>query len=387
MGPGVRVGLLAVVAGVFPTCTSDAIRENEVVHPTPENAPPSDAVSIRHDSLPVGLSRDALSAWKEARDVILGARPRLRLGVEGPVGPETFGRIWDVKIGPSGHVFVLDQQAQEIRIFDSSGGIVQVVGGIGDGPTEFRYANGIELLHDGRLAVSSQGSTQLKVFAELGNGWDLDEIVRVSTGPDDICSTNDGRVFIAGHKREDNTLVHEVAIQADSAPGGFGAGYQASDWLIQNQMADGWIACLANPHRVVFAYELLPMVRSFDPGNGATIWTARLEDFISPQVISRIRTDGRLGVRRGQTEVEDIVAVVHDIASAHLLIQVSRAQTRRRTITVRSYLVDAASGRGALLGDGAVLPPVVSTFEGGYVTIFEDPYPRLEVRTFQDDNL
>ncbi len=365
---------------IFSACETGGIREGEVLHPTPENAPPSDAALIGQDSLPQGLTPGALSAWRSARSTLLGARTELRIGTEDPEGPEMFGRIWDVDVDPADRVFVLDDMAQEIRIFDSGGRLVQAVGGIGDGPTEFRYANGIELLGDGRLAVSSQGSVRLKVLAESAGEWELDEIVELPAGPDDLCTTSDNRIFVSGHKRADNTLVHEVSVAADDAVGrDFGTGYQADHWLIQNQMADGWIGCLARPHRVVFAYEMLPVVRSFDPDDGTNTWIARIEDFIPPQVISRTRSDGRRAVRRGRTEVEDLVATVHGVSVGHLLLQVSRFHSRERTVTVRSFLIDAASGRGAFLGDGA-LPAVVSTFAGGYVAVFEDPYPRLEVR-------
>ncbi len=131
---------------IFSACETGGIREGEVLHPTPENAPPSDAALIGQDSLPQGLTPGALSAWRSARSTLLGARTELRIGTEDPEGPETFGRIWDVEVDPADRVFVLDDMAQEIRIFDSGGRLVQAVGGIGDGPTEFRYANGIELL-------------------------------------------------------------------------------------------------------------------------------------------------------------------------------------------------------------------------------------------------
>jgi hypothetical protein len=60
---------------------------------------------------------------------------------------------------------------------------------------------------------------------------------------------------------------------------------------------------------------------------------------------------------------------------------VGRFDTKERTLDVRSHLIDAASGMGAYVGD-SVLPPILSVFPGGFVAMFEDPYPRLEVRTY-----
>lgn len=373
-----------MTAGLALACGQEGLREGEVLHPTAQNALPDDAAVITSDTLPEGLSPTALAAWRETRNALLGSVTQLQLGADDSSGPDAFGRVWDAAVaGPSGRLFVLDEIDQEIRVFDRDGRFVGRTGGIGDGPTEFRYANGIEILGDGRLVVSSRGSVQLKVLAESGSGWELDATIQLPAGPDDLCSTADGRVFLSGYKREGNTLVHEVAVTEGSSTQDFGEGYLADHWLVEHQLAPGRLACTEEQGPVVFAHELLPWVRAFDRDTGRLLWTAEIEDFLLPMVVSRVRSDGRHAVRRGRTEVEDIVAALHAVSSNHLLLQVSRFRASGRQVSVRSYLLDAATGLGASLGDDA-LPPVVSTFPGGYVAVFEDPYPRLETRVFGD---
>ena len=47
---------------------------------------------------------------------------------------------------------------------------------------------------------------------------------------------------------------------------------------------------------------------------------------------------------------------------------------------VRTFLLDPEMGQGSLIADD--LPEIESFHAGGYVASFDDPYPRLEVRTF-----
>ena len=159
----------------------------------------------------------------------------------------------------------------------------------------------------------------------------------------------------------------------------FARGYRSEHSFLQDQLGRGSVACLMDSGSTVFAFELLPIVRSFDQASGDLLWTSRLESYYQTPVIHRVRPDGRLGVRREHTGTADLVAELHALAEGHLLLQVARAG--RRNIQILSYLVDADTGDGVYMGKDA-LPPVLSAFEGGYVAMFEDPYPRVEIRVY-----
>ncbi len=131
----------------------------------------------------------AAAAWRDARDKVAGARTTLAIG-DNREGPANFGRVRGVAVTPEGDVLVLDDDAQEVRVFDSAGRLVQSIGGLGDGPAEFRYANGIELFGDRSLIVSSRGSKQFKVFRETETGWDLDRIAELPVVATDMCAMN-----------------------------------------------------------------------------------------------------------------------------------------------------------------------------------------------------
>ena len=81
-------------------------------------------------------------------------------------GPEEylFGRIRSVAVNDDGTVYVLDQQAQHVRVFDSLGVYLETLGRRGEGPGEFTRAEAIAVLPDGRLIVRDPGNQRVTVF-------------------------------------------------------------------------------------------------------------------------------------------------------------------------------------------------------------------------------
>ncbi len=75
-----------------------------------------------------------------------------------------FGSISSIAVDDDRSVYVLDGQAQHVRVFDAAGTYVRTVGRPGEGPAEFTRAEAIALLPDGRLAVRDAGVKQIKVF-------------------------------------------------------------------------------------------------------------------------------------------------------------------------------------------------------------------------------
>lgn len=367
--------VVAVAASTLVACFQGPTAD-EVRHPTHRNAAPADAVQITQDSIPSGVDQEALANWLLVRDELTNARTTLRIGTKDADGPDAFGNIADIAASPSGDIFVLDDQAQKVVIFDSDGSFVQSVGGIGDGPMEFRYASGIDLLTNGTLAVYSRGS-QLKLFRSSEGTWQLDSILRVPAISRDACFTKDRRVFVAGYKRDNNTLVHEVADSLDGGPRDFGDGYRDDHWLVQMRMGEGIVECIDDPRAVVFAFRGRPLVQAYHPDDGSVIWSAVFVDFVPEPVLEGVRPTGEVYVRYEQIDEWDVMGAVHEIQPGYLLLQTARVYRLEETVAVRSYLVDARSGRGGFIGD--TLPRIFATPDG-HVAVFEDPYPRLEVR-------
>ena len=63
-----------------------------------------------------------------------------------------------------------------------------------------------------------------------------------------------------------------------------------------------------------------------------------------------------------------------------MLAQLGRVLPEKKEIVPRSYLIDAATGIGAYLGNA--LPSVLSIQQDGYIALFEEPEVHIEIRKF-----
>jgi hypothetical protein len=104
----------------------------------------------------VRVSNPAHGLWREGSGWRLV--PELELG-EGD-GPEAFifGAITGLEAGADGRIYVLDREANQLRIFTGTGSHVRTVGRAGGGPGEYRNANGLVwLVHDTLMVVDQRG--------------------------------------------------------------------------------------------------------------------------------------------------------------------------------------------------------------------------------------
>lgn len=94
----------------------------------------------------------------------LAASPRARIGAtNGPVAYQ-LGRVGGLLLGEDGRVYVLDQQARQIRAFDGQGRHVRTVGKEGSGPGEFRDPRGMRWSPDGTLWVTDYATQRYTVL-------------------------------------------------------------------------------------------------------------------------------------------------------------------------------------------------------------------------------
>ena len=384
-----RVLLVGVVvvgslgACVDPSAERAAGFRDPEIHPIIENAVPSDATLISEDSVPAGLGMNALDAWRSARDDLLAAQTAMRLGSE-EEGPQLFGSIGDVAVDAEGSVFVFDALAMELRVFDSAGRYLTGVGGFGDGPTELRYNlfGVFELLGDGRILVGNGART--KLFLRQGDLWQLERTVEAPGLVTDLCVIGD-RAYFAGWRADDNSLVQTASVTTGAADTGFVQGYQHPDYLVRSKMAEGVrIACFATDQQTIVGWGYLPMIASYRTGQQSPIWTSRVSGRLPSRIVYGMSSD-QTGAERpaieDQTDPRDFLTTFLPMSSGHVLIQYSRAARGQLSDPlIRTYLVETATGRGTLLGTD--LPVISTVLSDGYVAVFSDPYPRIEIRRF-----
>ncbi|MCH7683467.1 MAG: 6-bladed beta-propeller [Gemmatimonadetes bacterium] len=119
---------------------------------------PSGTVVVRNPSQ--GLW-DSTSAWR--------LRESLRIGAADGDGPEVFGAIGALRIDRLGRIYVLEDQADEIRVFEADGRYVRNIGRRGSGPGELANPIGMDWDADGNLWVVDVGNARYSVFDTTGS--------------------------------------------------------------------------------------------------------------------------------------------------------------------------------------------------------------------------
>jgi hypothetical protein len=121
------------------------------------------------DTLPNGailVTNPATGLWDSATAWRL--REDLRIGAAEGEDWELFTWILTVGVDRWDRIYVLDQQALEIRVFDPDGRYVRTIGKRGGGPGEFRNAAGFDFDGQGRLWVVDFSSPRYSVFDTAG---------------------------------------------------------------------------------------------------------------------------------------------------------------------------------------------------------------------------
>lgn len=100
------------------------------------------------------------SVWGAAASLV----PEVTIGeLDGPE-EYLFGEIGAIAVNNDGTVYVLDRQAQHVRVYDARGVYLATLGRRGQGPGEFSRAEAIALLPDGRLVVRDPDNQRVAVF-------------------------------------------------------------------------------------------------------------------------------------------------------------------------------------------------------------------------------
>lgn len=97
-----------------------------------------------------------------------GLVEELRIGTMTGDGADLFGQIRSLAVDDAGRLYVLEGQAQEVRVFGPDGAHIRTIGRKGGGPGEFAGALQAEIGPDGNLWVVDPQNNRLSVFDTAG---------------------------------------------------------------------------------------------------------------------------------------------------------------------------------------------------------------------------
>jgi len=118
---------------------------------------PSGQIRVHNTDTPI-LTPE--TAWQVVEE--------LRIGTMEGDGPDLLGNVRWMEIDPAGRIWVLEGQAQEIRIFGTDGSFVKIVGREGGGPGEFAGALHIQRGPDGNMWVVDPENNRVSLFDTSG---------------------------------------------------------------------------------------------------------------------------------------------------------------------------------------------------------------------------
>lgn len=156
-----RLSSLSVVAllslAVIVGCAHDGGRDGEPIWRGTIDTLDGGIIHVRN---PAASVWDKTRAWTLEEELRIGA-------LEGPE-PEMFGSIAAVSTDNRGNIYVLESQAQEIRVYTPDGDYRFTIGHKGSGPGELKGAFGLAWDEHGRLWVPDAGNVRYLVFDSLG---------------------------------------------------------------------------------------------------------------------------------------------------------------------------------------------------------------------------
>lgn len=134
---------------------------------------PADEAIVRFDTIGsvVHATNEGPGAWADGRGLRIG-EPRLRLGRMEGEGPDLFGRVAALAVGPEGRVYVADGQARDVRAFSPGGSFLFSFGRQGEGPGEFEEIDGLAVGPEGEVSVRDPRLGRVSRFS--GEGEFLD---------------------------------------------------------------------------------------------------------------------------------------------------------------------------------------------------------------------
>lgn len=190
-----RRALLGLTVALMAACDASATDDGRPASGSSDGSR-SEGFSVR-DSAGIAVVANRGAGWAAGQAWAL--EPERAVGARG--GEAAFGRISSVDLGRGGELYVLDRQSGEVTVWDTAGRRLRSLGGLGDGPGEFRTPNLVRALEDGRVAVGEAYPARLHRFAAGGN---LGGSVRVRPGkggPPILAVMADWRVTRSGLAR------------------------------------------------------------------------------------------------------------------------------------------------------------------------------------------
>jgi hypothetical protein len=282
-------------------------------------------------------------------------------------GPQeyTFSGITDVELGPDGSVYVIDPNAHQVSVYDSTGSYRRAIGRAGAGPGEFVAPTEVAIIGDS-LAVFDQSLLRVSVFSTEGKyarAFPLQlKLETLSADPSGgLAITHSSRTSTLARVRLDGRALPTARLAAE-----------ADSLLPPNQLQNPGVACAAPRSDALFyANSWIEEIVALD-SRGAVQWAKYW-----PNEVLTSRPSGA-----GQIDLDSPKGLVIGLAcsEAHAILAYLDRGTRTiffDILTTRGEPIERLSFRAS---DSTAYPGIIGSMSGNrLVTARNRPFPQVFV--------
>jgi hypothetical protein len=259
------LGGLLLVTGVFVFARPDSGGAAGSSHPQPRFIEsPIRAWSMDFDdapsSLPIRLAAAGESADGDRRSA-----------------SHMVGAVAGVALTSTGISIVLDAGLNHVRLYDSSGVLVERFGREGEGPGEFKSATALAVSPRDEVAVYDLGG-RIQVFARKDGSYQLLRTLRPGRSIRSMCYLGD-RLVVSGSGLGSAHMVATMDDRTGEILASFGEVYKSPNPLINVSVSEGRVACDPAGGRIFFGTRsVIGELRAYD-ADGAPLWRTSIRPF------------------------------------------------------------------------------------------------------------
>ena len=143
------------------------------------------------------------------------------------------------------------------------------------------------------------------------------------------------------------------------------------------------MACRSEPPRIAFGFSYRPALISYSLA-GEPVWTSVIDNYAQTWFVEEMSPVGTPALRREIEYPKEQLAALHAMSPSYL-VAVSRLQqsSEGRDTVWPTYLVDAATGWGALIGNLETM--IMAINASRYVAYVQGSlYPRLQIQHLRE---
>lgn len=290
---------------------------------------------------------------------------RWTVGVESGPPQQEFGKLIAAALDKERTVYLLDGSNQTIRVFDSTGRFLQVVGRSGKGPGEFSQPRAMN--HDGDTTLFVLDAvTGVSMFSTARDTTRFLRTINLGMTATGMCLA--GRaMFVFGFN--EGKVIHEYTLSGKLVRS-FGDLFGPAGHDVQRVISSaGKIACIPGSRVIVAGSLLLPTLVGYSMDDGSRKWVDSIPGFAG----TRVMVQGRAYTMVSPPGGYDRQAVIGQVGPGVVLVQAEKASRNPIPETIRSCLLIVQTGRcGAVTTTWPLLHAVAN---GIGVAVSSDPFP------------